>query len=66
MAKKNKKQQLTAEQKETIALAQKVMKVADRKGKVVGLSGTEYLVGVMMGKYPKITPLEAEAEPDTD
>jgi hypothetical protein len=36
--------------------------VADRKGRKIGLTGEQYVVGILRGDLPPIEPREVDAE----
>jgi hypothetical protein len=59
-----KKKKLSKKDRELLALMDRVSRVAERKGRALGITGKQYLVGVILRKYPRITPEEAAAESD--
>ena len=58
------KKKLTRQEEQRIAFAEKVVRALQRKAKKLGVSYGEYFVGIAQGKYPKVTPAEAEPESD--
>lgn len=45
----------------TIELAKKVLKLIGHRAQKAGVTEAEYVVGIMRGRYPKISDAEAEA-----